>query len=120
MTTQGPTSSKCAADLRWEMCLNSKGLATVKARLMSSFIISMYALYTLMARRARPLACGGGGGGRGGGCWQQEGIHRPWWMGRGQREPSKHRGLQCCTQAKTKQGLTVSGPATRAPRFPPP
>ena len=39
------------------MCLNWKGLATVKARLMSSFIISMYAWYTLMARRASPLAC---------------------------------------------------------------
>jgi hypothetical protein len=39
------------------MCLNWKGFAVLKAALMSSFIISMYVLYTLMARRARPLAC---------------------------------------------------------------
>jgi hypothetical protein len=61
MTTQGPTSSNCAADLRCAMCLNWKGFAVLKAALMSSFIISMYVLYTLLARRARPLACRGWG-----------------------------------------------------------
>lgn len=60
MTTHGPTSSNCAADLRCEMWRKLNGLATVNAALMSSFIISMYAWYTPIARRASPLACRGG------------------------------------------------------------
>lgn len=41
MTTQGPTSSNCAALRRCWMWRKWKGLATANAALMSSFIISM-------------------------------------------------------------------------------